>query len=206
MTTKQYADTPILIDLPMPITTPRLCLRPVREGDGPALYEAKEETWDALRKWMPWTRKRDTAEETEMRAREHYAKFIRRENIQLLGETRENNKLVLCAGLHRFNWHERLFEIGYWVRQNAQGNGYATEATNALLRYAFNKLKANRVSIEHVEGNDASRAVIRKLGFTHEGVLQNGAVLGDDTVTDMHVYGRTNLDNLPDLTVQWGPT
>lgn len=195
----------ILIDLPMPIVTPRLILRPVQTGDGAALYEALEETWDALRRWMAWTDEGKSPEKAEIYARQKHAAFIRREDIAIVGIERDTGRPVIWTGLHRFDWKLRKFEIGYWVRQSAMGQGYATEATNALTRYAFDVLGAQRVEIDHAEGNEASRNVITKLGFAFEAARQNALLLPGGVLTDARSYVRVNKDGLPPLDVQWGP-
>ena len=46
--------SPILIDIPMPIRTPRLVIRNILPGDGEQVQAAKNETWDILKKWMPF--------------------------------------------------------------------------------------------------------------------------------------------------------
>jgi hypothetical protein len=39
---------PVLIDLPMPISTPRLTIRPKQVGDGAITFSAVLETWQEL--------------------------------------------------------------------------------------------------------------------------------------------------------------
>ncbi len=196
---------PVLIDLPMPIITPRLILRPITTGDGQAIHDAKKETWCQLYQWMPWTKDGiKTAEEDEVTARTQHAKFILREDIMMLGTEKETNKAVVFTGLHRFDWESRNFEIGYWVRETAQGNGYATESTNALIRYAFKELNANRVAITHAEDNNKSARVIEKLGFEKEAVRKLAQTLPDSSVVNTHEYARINMQNLPELDVKWG--
>jgi hypothetical protein len=48
---------PVLIDVPMPIRTPRLIIRPKQVGDGAITSAAVAETWDELHKWMRWAEK-----------------------------------------------------------------------------------------------------------------------------------------------------
>lgn len=194
---------PILIDIPMPIVTPRLILRPAMPGDGAAIHANKVETWDQLSRWMPWAKTMGTADDDEATVREAYAKFIRRDDLMMVGISRETGRIVMGTGLHRFCWTVRAFEIGYWVTKSAQGHGYATESANALLRYAFGALKARRVDIAHATGNEASRRVIEKLGFLPEALRKMNTVLPDGTVTDHHDYVRFNTDGLPDLDVRW---
>jgi RimJ/RimL family protein N-acetyltransferase len=198
-------EKPVLLNLPMPVETPRLTLRPVMPGDGAAIHAAKAETWDKIHRWMPWAKEISRPEEDEEMARRAYAKFLLREDFMMVAVERVTGQLSVFTGLHRFDWATRRFEIGYWARTSAQGRGLVTESTNALTRYAFAVLKARTVAISHAEGNDSSRAVIERLGFVKEGVLSNATALPDGTVHNTHWYGRTSADGLPDLDVRWSP-
>lgn len=187
----------------MPIETPRLILRPIMPDDGAAVFEAKQETFEELHQWMPWAKELGTADDAEVTAREAYARFIRREDMMMVGFEKETGQFVIGTGLHRFDWKVRRFEIGYYVRSSAQGKGYAGEAANALARYAFAQLQANAVEIGHAAGNDKSRRVIEKLGFELEGRARMATHLPDGTVTDTLIYSIISPDALPPLAVSW---
>ena len=201
MTTIQ---NPLLIDIPMPIVTPRLILRAPQAGDGAAIHDAKNETWEHLNRWMPWAKTPSTPEEDEAVARDLNIKFQKREDFTMFGFARDDGRFIIGCGLHRFDWHKRRFEVGYWVRSSEHGKGFAPEAANALTRYAFGALQANVVVIEHADGNDNSRRVIEKLGFDKEGVARGDILLPDDRIVDRHVYSRTDINGMPDLDVRWG--
>lgn len=62
-------------------------------------------------------------------------------------------------------------EMGYWLRATATGQGYATEATAAIVDAAFTHLAATRVVICHDPDNVTSGAVPRRLGFRSVGVV-----------------------------------
>jgi RimJ/RimL family protein N-acetyltransferase len=202
--TEQHFDTPILIDLPLPIITPRLLIRSMLPGDGVTAREAIVETFDQLHETMAWAKKVPTEEEAEIRARESYVEFLQRKDLQMIGFERDSGRLVVFTGLHRLDWQARTFEIGYWVRKSAQGQGYATEVANALTRYAFEVLRARRVGIGHAEGNDASKAVIKKLAFPYTCEFKSDEVVATGEVKDTHFYTRTDMKGLPDLDVHWG--
>lgn len=204
MNTQNTPIDPVLIDIPMPIKTPRLTLRPIMPNDGQKTHEAIVETYDQLKLWMPWAKTLETADATEANIRKAYADFILRNDMRLIAHENTTGKAVAFCGLHRFNWEARKFEIGYWVRASAQGNGYATEIANALTQYAFQALQANRVMIMHAKGNDRSRNVIEKLGFEREGIYRNDMVLNGE-LTDHYIYARLNAKNLPPLDIKWGP-
>jgi RimJ/RimL family protein N-acetyltransferase len=194
---------PILIDIPMPIETPRLILRNVLPGDGKAMFEAKVESFKELNKWMAWAKELGTEEGYEIVARQNHAEFILRKDIMIVGFEKARGKFIVGTGLHRMNWDTGYFEIGYYVRTSEAGKGYASESTNALIRYAFNALGAKKIGICHVDGNTASARVIEKLDFTKTGYIADDDVLNDGTRVGRHWYARYDDKNLPELKVTW---
>jgi len=62
-------------------------------------------------------------------------------------------------------------EIGYHVRRDLWGNGYATEAARACMEYAFAKLEVARVISMIRPENMQSRRVAEKNGLTCEKVI-----------------------------------
>jgi RimJ/RimL family protein N-acetyltransferase len=56
-------------------------------------------------------------------------------------------------------------EIGYWIGRPWWGNGYATEAAEALVRFCFTEAGYSRLTCCHFVDNPASQRIIRKLGF-----------------------------------------
>ena len=71
---------PILLDLPMPITTPRLLLRPPQLGDGVVLNAAVLKSYDNIRHAMPWAKERPSLEESEEFVRQSAANWILKKN------------------------------------------------------------------------------------------------------------------------------
>ena len=80
------------------------------------------------------------------------------------------------------NGDPAIIDIGYAFAPYSHGKGYATEAVGALVDEAFSKRGAERISGNAFVGNTASRRVMEKLGFIHEGTqrrckLKNGVWL-----------------------------
>jgi len=197
---------PVLIDLPMPIRTPRLLLRPKQAGDGAVTAEAVAETWDDLHRWMRWAEQRDafTAESMEIRNRQVMAGFLLREAIELIGIEMATGTAVLWCGLHDIDWPARQCDTGYWVRRTAQRKRFATEAANAMVRYAFAALGMRRVGLTHSAGNEASRRIAEHLGFSLEGIQRAANLLPEGKFADRYCYSRLDAANLPPLDVRWG--
>lgn len=63
-------------------------------------------------------------------------------------------------------------EVGYWIGKPWWGQGFATEAAEAVIRLCFNAEKVARVTCSHFVDNPASQRVITKLGFQLVGPAQ----------------------------------
>lgn len=190
----------------MPIRTPRLLLRPKQHGDGALTAAAVAETWEDLHQWMRWAEDRSffTAENMEIRTRHMMASFLLREVIELIGVEVETGQPVVWCGLHDIDWTARICDTGYWVRKTAQGRGVASEAANALVRYAFGQLGMRRVGLTHSAGNEPSRRIAETLGFVQEGIQRVANLLPGGRLADRHCYALVDTIGLPDLDVSWG--
>jgi RimJ/RimL family protein N-acetyltransferase len=196
----------VLIELPMPIRTPRLLIRPKEVGDGATTSAAVIESWEELHKWMRWAENPEafTAELMEIRNRQVMASFLLRESIELIGIETTSGTAVVWCGLHDIDWGGRQCDTGYWVRKSAQSQGFATEAANAMVRYAFGALGMRRIGLTHSAGNEASRRIAERLGFSFEGVQKGANVLPGGKSADRYCYARFDLAGLPNLEVRWG--
>lgn len=58
-----------------------------------------------------------------------------------------------------------IYVLGYWIDRDHTGHGYMTIACRALLHYARNELGANAIYAGVTNGNNASKAVLERLGF-----------------------------------------
>ncbi len=59
--------------------------------------------------------------------------------------------------------------IGYVLRRDAWGHGYATEAARTLLAFGFERLELRRIFADCHPANAASWQVMEKLGMRREG-------------------------------------
>ena len=139
----------------------------------------------------------------EAACRKRYARFLLREDIMWLGEDIQTGRPLVYTGFAEFNFRSKVFTIGYWVRKSAQRQGFATEVTNALTRYAFEALGANAVRISHAVGNANSRGVIEKLGFTFSHETSLTSELPNGRTVGTRYYERTSTEGLPSLDVTW---
>lgn len=185
---------PILRDFPEQFETERLLIRAPQFGDGAEVNAAICESFHNLRPWMPWAQTMPTLEESEEHVREGRAKFLARTDLLLHLYLKGTNTLVGSSGLHRIHWEVPKFEIGYWVRQRFEGQGYIREAVAGITQFAFETLGARRVEIRMDDRNVRSRRVAERLGFTLEGVLRHDLRAVDGELRDTRVYAKARKD------------
>lgn len=85
-------------------------------------------------------------------------------------------------------WEHKSTALGYWLSQDCQGKGYATLACNAIIKYAFEDLKLHRVEVEVAMNNDPSINLLKRLGFTQEG-LRRSSLFGANGYMDSIIFG-----------------
>lgn len=82
---------------------------------------------------------------------------------------KEHNKMIGTCGFTRIDEENNVVEIGYVINPNYWGLGIATEAVEKIIEFAFAELQANRVEAKFIFGNEASLAVMKKVGMKFEG-------------------------------------
>jgi RimJ/RimL family protein N-acetyltransferase len=58
-------------------------------------------------------------------------------------------------------------DLGYWLEEAAWGRGYAFEAAQALVRFAFDTVKLSALNSGHAADNVNSGRILTRLGFVH---------------------------------------
>ncbi|OHT14622.1 N-acetyltransferase GCN5 [Tritrichomonas foetus] len=84
--------------------------------------------------------------------------------------TLKDNKFIGVAGLKPYDFEpgdlvDGVYMLGYHLMKDAWGNGYATEASKCVVKYAIETLKAVNVVAGHNPNNSASGKVLLKCGF-----------------------------------------
>ena len=91
---------------------------------------------------------------------------------------------VGSTGVHHPPNHAEI-EVGWNTYERGQGKGYATEAARAVLAWAWGLTDAVRI-VSYIDmGNEASKAVARKLGAEN-----TGARAAHDPDCEIWAHGR----------------
>jgi len=76
---------------------------------------------------------------------------------------------VGCAGLQPYKLDEKIYELGVHLLPPYWGQGFAVEASKTIIVFAFESLGARSLFAGHHPENNASRSVLKKLGFQYTG-------------------------------------
>lgn len=144
---------------PNSIKTARLVLRPTTEADAERAFQIQND-WDTVRMLR-------MAEYPPTR-NNMYAWFKEHENERVEGTAHRfamelNGYVIGIADIDEIEGTSG--EIGYWLDRAYWGKGYASEAAQALVEYAFETLGLTKLSTGHAIDNPASGKILRKLGF-----------------------------------------
>ncbi|SBT92002.1 Protein N-acetyltransferase, RimJ/RimL family [Streptomyces sp. DI166] len=105
---------------------------------------------------------------------------------------REDDRAVGGLGFHGAPDEEGRVEIGYDLAAPARGNGYATEALQALSAWALARddVRTLMATVEHA--NWPSQAVVKRAGFVRA-TLEEERAMSESRESDgpLHVYLRT---------------
>lgn len=148
----------------MTLETGRLILRPWKAEDAESLYKyAADERVGPVAGWNPHKSVEDS--------RKIIQEVLSEDGIfaVVLKETGEPvGSIGLMAG-EKSNLHltDKEAEIGYWIGVPYWGQGLMTEAVNALIRYAFEERKLNRLWCGYFDGNEKSKRCQEKCGFRY---------------------------------------
>lgn len=93
------------------------------------------------------------------------------------------------AAVPKIDREGKTAELGYLVAPDARGRGIASAALWQLTRWAFDDLGAVRLELLISVGNEASKQVARRCGYTFEGVLRS-LHLKQDVRADTEIWSK----------------
>ncbi len=147
------------------LTTPRLLIRRLRESDASALVAYRDDP--VVMQYQSWSPADEAA------ARQSIAEMALLEpgdasGFQFAVELRSEALLIGDLFLRPLEWDARQMELGYTFARERQGQGYAFEATNALLTYCFGEMKLHRIIAITACANVGSVKLLERLKFRRE--------------------------------------
>jgi RimJ/RimL family protein N-acetyltransferase len=99
--------------------------------------------------------------------------FLQRENDHIFAIETKDGAYIGNIGLHDIEPENRRAELGIIIGDKAHwSQGYGTDAVRTLLRWAFEYLNLNRISLRVYDYNERAIGCYQKCGFRHEGTMR----------------------------------
>jgi RimJ/RimL family protein N-acetyltransferase len=168
-----------------------ISLRPVREMDLDAMYEAHQDIHNRGA-FFPLGVQSEADFKREFAAHGFWQ--------------HEEGTLLIITSEGEIAGHIEFFKpVGYWdalelsyllYAQRHAGKGLVTEAVTLMVEYLFGAKKFHRIQLVIVPENGASRRIAEKCGFTLEGTAR-GAFFNDGRNQDVLIYSLLRTDPWP---------
>jgi len=170
----------------MPVLeTERLIIRRFRKEDLDDFYEyPRNPNVGPNAGWKPHSSKQES--------REILRHFINNPSVWALVD-KSTNKVIGSIGLHedRKRDHQNAKMLGYVLAEPYWGKGLMTEAAKRMIKYAFEELRIDLLSVYHYPHNQRSKRVIEKCGFHYEGTLRQASTIYNGNIYDDVCYSLT---------------
>ncbi len=169
------------------LETERLTLRRYKESDIDVMYEiitderlstyikfpnlTKDEELDCIKKWI------DEADESK------YERWVI--------ERKSDGIVVGNIDVNTVVKKHNYCNVGYTIRYDYWGNGYASEALKVVSDYLLDERGYYLVECSCNELNTQSSRVMEKAGFNKDGYIQNRRLNKDGTYSGVEYYSKT---------------
>lgn len=169
--------------------TERLTMRPWQMSDIDAFFQLEQNpNVGPNAGWKPVTDRGDSLQILQ--------KFSAQPDELCAITLKETGRAIGSLGLHMDEKRDASMQtvtrtIGYVLDEPYWGHGYMTEAVRGALRFAFDKIGLELISVCHFPWNERSRRVIEKCGFHYEGTIRRACVRYDGAVLDDMIYSMT---------------
>ncbi len=171
----------------------RVRLRATHARDIDATFELHADP-EAMRYWS--TVPMQTRAQAEARVRAQIDSFGARQALAWAITLRAHDVFIGNVTLFKIDPDHRRCEIGYSLLRAFWGGGYAREALELAIAFAFDTLNLHRIEADIDPRNTRSIALIERVGFQREGLLRDRWRVGDE-VSDTALYALLSTDARP---------
>ncbi len=112
---------------------------------------------------------------------------------------KEDNKLLGTIYLNIHDKKAKTAGIDYWIREDEWGNGYTTEVSRRIMKFAFETLELNRIESCGAKDNISTWKVMENIGLKYEGTRPKSYFYYYGGIQDMKEYGISKEEYLEEI-------
>lgn len=169
---------PLLLTPSEELDTDRLLVRKYKPGDGPALFALLERNnnREFLYPNVEEVATIQNPDAAELKVQRHAAEWDARKRFVMGMWLKEPNLYIGEIWIEPKHWDVPSFELGWFLDNGYQGQGFATEATRRSLKFLFTDLRAHKVIVITRDTNHRSVKLAERLGFKQEGHFREARI------------------------------
>jgi len=178
------------------IETERVVLRAPQMSDYPAWAELRATSRDFLVPWEPLWAPDELSRASFRRRVRHYLRDMR-EDMGYALFVYDTQSTALVGGITLCNVRRGVTQsctLGYWVGAAHAKRGYMTAAVRAVVPFVFDSLELHRLEAACLPTNTASMRVLKRVGFTREGLARRYLRINGDW-RDHVLYALLDTDS-----------
>lgn len=123
--------------------------------------------------------------------RESHRDLFDLRQLRLMIELCSTGEVIGTVDLYDFEPHHHRAGIGVLIDPLYQRYGYATETMSVLIKYAFSFLKLHQLYVHIPVGNEASKALFARCGFTVTGIMTDW-IITEEGYSDVLMMQKVN--------------
>lgn len=167
-----------------------ITLRPVRESDIEAIYQACQDPFIPRFTTVPSPY---TMTHAQFFVREQEpARFASKSELLFVitdGHEGEE-KFSGLISFHSVSLGNHAAELGYWIEASARRRGIGSTAAGMITEYGFQTMGFRRIEALVDIDNEASKALLRSTGYVLEGIMRQKVTRDDGKQIDMALFSR----------------
>ncbi|MDD4125057.1 MAG: GNAT family N-acetyltransferase [Eubacteriales bacterium] len=144
--------------------------------------------------YMQWDAHTDIKQTHEWVTR-YYVENYEKNNFYRWAITlKDDNRVIGAVGFTVEREYDSVADVSYALCKRLWNKGIMSEALTAVVAYAFNKVKINRLEAFHAVANPGSGRVLQKAGFKFEGHARQKYRNRHRGFEDCDMYGIVSED------------
>ncbi len=187
----------ILANLPT-IETERLLLRKITLNDASDMFEYASNP--EVSEYTMWST-HVSIEDTKYFLKSLTKMYKRKELVDWGIVHKAEKKFIGTCGFVEWSMTHNRAEIGYALSARYWGEGYMSEAVNAIIEFGFREMLLNRIVGRCKVDNIASARVMEKVGMQLEGILRQQLFV-KGRYWDLKIYSLLREEFFDDIVVE----
>ncbi|MDC0610789.1 GNAT family N-acetyltransferase [Vibrio sp.] len=136
-----------------------VCIREFTDDDVIPFFDAVRESVSHVSPWLPWCKEGYAISDAQNWVEGSRFEWNHETDYRFVIYDDQSGVFLGSVAINDIDYFKRSATLGYWVRRSALRKGVAKSASELALVFAFDEIRLERVFIDILPGNVASKKV-----------------------------------------------